>query len=92
MADAPDPTGKPPSGDRPTPAGGDRPAGRWALVLLLPLVCLATPVFNRDGPRVFGLPVFYWAQFLAVPLGVLCTIVVLRRTSPGRTSPGRAPR
>lgn len=86
MADAPDPAEQLRPADRPEPAVGDRPAGPWALLLLLPLVCLVTPLFNRDGPRVVGLPVFYWAQFFAVPLGVLCTIVVLRRTSPA--SPG----
>lgn len=91
MADAPDPTDQLPAGSH-DPSVVDRAAGPWALLLLLPLVCLVTPLFNRDGPRVIGLPVFYWAQFLAVPLGVLCTLVVLRRTSPERRGPGGSSR
>ena len=68
-----------PGADRPALVT-DRPAGAWGLLLLLPLLCLVTPLFNTDEPRFLGLPAFYWAQFLAVPLGVVCTLVVLRRT------------
>ena len=85
MAHAPDlpardpDRGDPPPSDR-TAVVTDRPAGPWGLLLLLPLLCLVTPLFNVDEPRFIGLPAFYWAQFLAVPLGVACTIVVLRKT------------
>ncbi|HEY2766374.1 MAG TPA: DUF3311 domain-containing protein [Pseudonocardiaceae bacterium] len=56
-----------------------RPALRWTnwnLLLLVPLVALVTPLYNSDQPRVFGFPVFYWAQFLFIPLGVVCVAVV----------------
>lgn len=84
MADAPDPSPH----STPTVVT-DRPAGAWGLLLLLPLACLVTPLCNRDSPRVFGLPVFDWAQFLALPLGVLCTVVVLRKTSARTPATGR---
>ncbi|MGH3767517.1 MAG: DUF3311 domain-containing protein [Pseudonocardiaceae bacterium] len=53
---------------------------RWNLLLLVPLVALVTPLFNRDEPRVFGFPFFYWMQFLFIPLGVVCVAVVYVRT------------
>jgi hypothetical protein len=52
----------------------------WNLLLILPLFMLVTPWFNMDGPRLFGLPFFYWYQFLFVPLGVLCVGLVYVKT------------
>ncbi|HEX7304229.1 DUF3311 domain-containing protein [Lentzea sp.] len=52
----------------------------WNLLLILPLLMLITPWFNIDEPRVFGLPFFYWYQFLFVPLGVLCVGLVYVKT------------
>lgn len=48
----------------------------WNLVLLVPLLVLVTPMFNADGPRLFGLPYFYWFQFVFVFIGVLCVAIV----------------
>jgi hypothetical protein len=42
----------------------------WNLLLLVPLLMLITPWFNFDHPRLFGLPFFYWYQFLFVVVGV----------------------
>ncbi|MDQ3152112.1 MAG: DUF3311 domain-containing protein [Actinomycetota bacterium] len=52
----------------------------WNLLLLVPLLMLVTPVFNRDEPRLFGFPFFYWYQFLWVPVGVLCVAIVFAKT------------
>jgi hypothetical protein len=59
------------------------PALRWSnwnLLLLVPLLSLATPLYNKAEPRLFGFPYFYWLQFLFIPLGVLCVAVVYRMT------------
>ena len=48
----------------------------WRVLLLVPLLVLVTPLYNSDQPRVWGVPLFYWAQFLFVPLGVICVAVV----------------
>ena len=56
---------------------------RWnllPLVLLVPLLVLVTPLYNSDEPRLFGFPLFYWAQFLFIPIGVVCVAVVYLRT------------
>lgn len=52
----------------------------WNLVLLVPLLILATPLYNFIEPRLFGLPVFYWAQFGFVIVGVLSVWVVYVKT------------
>ena len=54
-------------------------------MLLVPLLVLVTPVFNRDEPRVFGFPLFYWVQFLFIPLGVACVAVVYCKTADRKT-------
>lgn len=59
------------------------PALRWSnwnLLLLVPLVALATPLYNSAEPRLLGFPYFYWQQFLFIPLGVLCVWLVYRKT------------
>lgn len=57
---------------------------RWNWLLLVPLLVLVTPLFNRDEPRVFGFPAFYWVQFLFIPLGVVCVAVVYLTTGDRR--------
>ncbi|WP_329788482.1 DUF3311 domain-containing protein [Lentzea sp. DG1S-22] len=52
----------------------------WNLLLIVPLLMLITPWFNKSEPSVFGLPFFYWYQFLFVPLGVLCVGTVYVKT------------
>jgi hypothetical protein len=66
----------------------DKPGGRgsglvfnpWNLVLLIPFIVLLTPLYNSQSPELFGMPFFYWFQFLVIPIGVLCTITVYRMT------------
>ena len=53
---------------------------RWNLLLLLPLLVLVTPLYNGDKPRLLGFPLFYWLQFLFIPLGVVCVAVVYVKT------------
>jgi len=48
----------------------------WYLLLLVPLVMLVTPWFNRATPKIAGLPFFYWFQFLFVLVGVACVWIV----------------
>lgn len=54
------------------------------MLLLVPLLALVTPVFNRDEPRLLGFPLFYWVQFLFIPLGVVCVAVVYLKTGDRR--------
>jgi hypothetical protein len=52
----------------------------WNLLLLVPLLMLITPFFNRAQPSLFGLPFFDWYQFAFVPVGVLCVGLVYIKT------------
>lgn len=50
-----------------------------AVLLLVPCVlALATPFYNRDEPRLFGFPFFYWALFALVPLSALFIYAAFR--------------
>lgn len=62
----------------------------WNLLLLVPLLWLITPIFNRTGPELFGMPFYYWFQFLGIAVGVLCTTIVFVKTkdAPTTTAPG----
>ena len=52
----------------------------WNLLLLVPLVVLVTPLYNRTSPTLFGLPMYYWFQFACVPLGVAAVAIVFVKT------------
>lgn len=49
----------------------------WYLLLIVPYVALLwVPLYNRIDPSIFGIPFFYWYQFLWVVLTSLLIIVV----------------
>jgi len=48
----------------------------WNLLLLVPLLILLTPLYNRVDPRLFGMPFFYWFQLVCVLIGVALTSLV----------------
>jgi hypothetical protein len=52
----------------------------WNLLLIVPFIVLLTPIYNMTSPEFIGMPFFYWFQFLIIPVGVLCTIIVFRMT------------
>ncbi|UOZ08893.1 DUF3311 domain-containing protein [Amycolatopsis sp. WQ 127309] len=68
-----------------------KPFNPWYLLLIVPLLVLVTPLFNMDGPRLFGMPFFYWFQFLFVAVGVLSTWIVylMTREKPAGDAPDK---
>jgi uncharacterized membrane protein len=53
----------------------------WNLLLVVPLIATLIPgIYNRKTPRLFDIPFFYWYQMAAIPLGVLCVVLVYRNT------------
>jgi hypothetical protein len=61
----------------------------WYVLLVIPLVgLLATPIYARQDPELFGFPFFYWYQFVWVPLSVAITYLVYVRTR-ARGAPSR---
>ncbi|MFF5262274.1 DUF3311 domain-containing protein [Actinomadura viridis] len=67
--------------DQPPPKTPRSDRSHWNWLLIVPVVIpLLTFLFNRDTPRVAGFPAFYWMQFLFIPLGVACTVIVYRMT------------
>jgi Na+/proline symporter len=52
-------------------------SGWWSLLLLIPFVALLwVPFYNRLDPAIFGIPFFYWYQFIWVILTSLIILVV----------------
>jgi len=71
----------------PVDEGGTQGTGKsdlrfsaWNLLLLVPLLMLITVWYNRDSPRLFGMPFFYWFQFVYVFVGVACVWIVYAMT------------
>ncbi|PXY34717.1 hypothetical protein DI005_02040 [Prauserella sp. PE36] len=60
----------------------------WNLLLIIPFWILLTPLYNREDPALFGMPFFYWFQFVGIAIGVACTTLVYLGT---RHKPATAP-
>jgi uncharacterized membrane protein len=48
------------------------------LLLVVFVITLAVPFFNRTNPTLFGFPFFYWYQMAAVPVSSLLIYAVFR--------------
>ena len=48
------------------------------LLLLVYVITLCVPFFNKNGPALFGFPFFYWYQMLMVPVSSLLIFLVFR--------------
>jgi Protein of unknown function (DUF3311) len=48
------------------------------LLLLVFVIALAVPFFNRATPMLFGFPFFYWYQIMVVPVASLLIYIVFR--------------
>ena len=65
----------------PTPPTSGRPSHRIRLLLALPYLALLFPVvYARNTPALWGIPFFYWYQFLWVLLASALIGLVFRRT------------
>jgi uncharacterized protein DUF3311 len=53
---------------------------RWNWLLLLPLLVLLPPLYNKATPTLFDIPFFYWFQLAWILVGVTCTAIVYRKT------------
>ena len=71
----------------PSPEASLRPAmtdrNRWNWLLPIPIVLpLLTFVYNRETPRLFGFPFFFWFQLFFTLLAAGTTTVVYLLTRP----------
>jgi uncharacterized membrane protein len=48
------------------------------LLLVVFVITLAVPFFNRTSPTLFGFPFFYWYQMAAVPVSALLIYALFR--------------
>jgi hypothetical protein len=53
----------------------------WYWLFLVPFFGVFLPwIYNTRDPELIGMPFFYWYQMLWVPLTVILTILVYRKT------------
>jgi Protein of unknown function (DUF3311) len=63
------------------PEPARHPLRWWHLLLLVPFVALLwVPFYNSIEPALWGIPFFYWYQFLWVILTSVLVFVVHHRT------------
>jgi len=64
-----------------------KPTQWWFVLLLAPFVgVLWVPFFNRVDPQIWGVPFFFWYQFLWVVMSALVTAIVYFKATPQPTS------
>jgi hypothetical protein len=82
MTQLPHPPGPPPD-SLARPARTDRSPWNW--LLLVPIVLpLLTVVYNRETPRLGGVPFFFWFQLMFTLLAAAVTALVFLLTRTGR--------
>ena len=58
-----------------------RSSRHWYWLLVVPMVgLLIPPIYNHADPTLIGIPFYYWYQMLWIPLSVICTVLVYKRT------------
>jgi hypothetical protein len=74
------PPGRRDAAGRPGVATGESGHG-WYWLFLVPFFGVFFPwIYNTRSPELFGVPFFYWYQMAWVPLSVLITVFVYRKT------------
>ncbi len=67
------------SGPRGVPSGDRNQRLYWLFVI--PFVATLLPwIYNTNSPELIGIPFFYWYQMAWVPVTVIITVFVYRRT------------
>jgi hypothetical protein len=67
----------------PSLANDHKPTQWWLVLLLAPFVgVLCVPFFNRVDPQLWGIPFFFWYQFLWVIISAIVTALVYFKATP----------
>lgn len=71
--------GHPAEEDTMSPPDKPHHRSRWNLLLLIPVAALIYPgLYARATPELFGIPFFYWYQFVWIILTAILTAIVYR--------------
>jgi hypothetical protein len=53
--------------------------GVWYVILFIPFfAAIAVPLYNRVEPSVFGIPFFYWFQFMLIIVAAIVTALAYK--------------
>lgn len=70
-----------------------KPNQWWLVLLIAPFVgVLWVPFFNRIQPQLWGIPFFFWYQFLWVVISAVVTAFVYFKVAPRLQHIQRTPR
>jgi hypothetical protein len=58
--------------------GGGNGGGGILLWLLVPMIVLYVPLYNRIEPTLFGFPCFYWFQLAWILVTAVATVLAYR--------------
>ena len=51
----------------------------WYVILFIPFfVAICVPLYNRIEPSVFGIPFFYWFQFVLIIVAAIVTALAYK--------------
>jgi Protein of unknown function (DUF3311) len=70
------------AGNRDGNGGNDNAGGGILLWLLVPMLVLYVPLYNRIEPTLFGFPFFYWFQLGWIFVSMIITAFVYYGTEP----------
>ena len=70
------------AGNRDGNGGNGNPGGGILLWLLVPMLVLYVPLYNRIEPTLFGFPFFYWFQLGWIFVSMIITAFVYYGTEP----------
>ena len=62
--------------------GNGNTGGPILLLLLVPMLVLYVPLYNRIEPTLFGFPFFYWFQLAWILVSMIITAFVYYATEP----------
>ncbi len=62
--------------------GGIERGGKVLFWLLIPMLVLYVPLYNRIEPTLFGFPFFYWFQLAWIFVSMIITAAVYYATEP----------
>jgi uncharacterized membrane protein len=63
---------------QPAPPSATRASPLRILFIVIFIITLSVPFFNRTTPTLFGFPFFYWYQIICVPISSLLIFIVFR--------------
>ena len=71
-----------PAPERPTTPAARQTNGAWMVVAVLLAIGIVVPLlvflYDQEDPALFGVPFYFWFQFLLIPIVSILTFIAFR--------------